>query len=181
MLAGGEATDQHPTHRPKWLNVRTVALALAIGGVVAVPVVLQVKQLLLAEATWPGAVGASIYRQGQDYSKRVAAIERQDALGWTVNVTIITARETGAPTTFEVEIHDRDGKFVPAREPVATFIHPMQELLDHGPVRVETMGVGRYRVQTHLPSAGRWQLRFAANAPDGSPFRRDFDVVVPSK
>ena len=180
MLAGGETTDQHPgRRRPKWLNLRMMALVVAVGAVVAVPIVMQVKQVLIAEATWPGTVGSSIYRQGNSYSNRVAAIERQDALGWIANVRIVLPPDATAPIAFDVELRDRNGAPVAASEPTATFTHPLQESLDRGPFRADSVDVGRYRIQLQLPSSGKWQLQFAAVAADGTPFRRDFDINVP--
>jgi nitrogen fixation protein FixH len=182
MLAGGKTTDQHPgRRRPKWLNLPTLGLIIAVGGVVAVPVVMQVKQVLIAEATWPGTVGASIYRQGHDYSKRVAAIERQDALGWTANVRIISPPRTSRLTTFDVELRDRAGRPIAATEATATLAHPLQESLDRGPLRAEILSLGQYRIQIQLPRGGKWRLQFAAVAADGTPFRRDFDIQVPDQ
>jgi nitrogen fixation protein FixH len=182
MLAGGETTDQQPERRrPKWLNLPTLALIIAVAGVVAGPIVMQVKQVLIAEATWPGTVGASIYRQGHNYSKLVAAIERQDALGWTASVRIIPPPWTSRLTTFEVELRDRAGTPIAATEATAILAHPLQESLDRGPLRAETLGLGRYRIQIQLPSSGKWQLQFAAVAADGTPFRRDFDIQVPNQ
>ncbi|MDA0261462.1 MAG: FixH family protein [Proteobacteria bacterium] len=182
MFAGGKSTGQPAKQRlPKWLNLRTVGLALAIFAVCAIPIAMQIKQLLLAEATWPGSVGPSIYRQGQSYTDRSAAIDRQNALGWEARLTVLPASESNFPVAFEVTLHDRSGVPVVATEPIATFIHPLQETLDHAPIRAEMLSPGRYRIQDRSLKAGRWRLQFVAGAPDGGVFRRDFDVQVPDR
>ena len=180
MLAGGETTDQHSTRRAsKWLSLRAAALVLTVFVLLAVPIGLQIQNLLVAESTWPGTVGASIYRQGHSYSQRLAAIDRQDALGWIAAVTVVALEKGSTATAFEIRLRDRRGQPVVAEEPAATLVHPLQESLDTGPIEAEIVNTGHYRVQFHRPKPGKWRLQFVARASDGTPFRRDFEVRIP--
>ena len=142
---------------------------------------MQVKNVIVAEATWPGTVAASIYRQGQTYSDRVSALERQKALGWRVEIQFGSPTNDRAATRVQIGLQDKHGEPVSVRESRVTFVHPLQEALDSEPIRLKAMGAGQYRMEHQLPQAGRWQLQFVAQAADGTLFRRDFEIRIPTR
>ena len=179
MIAGGAEPDQQRRQRFfRRLSPRKVAIAVIVGGLIAVPIALQVRHLQLAQETWPGSVGTSIYRQGESYQDRVTAIERQNALGWRSRVIAVTSAETPAVAIFDVELRDDSGHPVNAHTTQARFVHPLREALDSSTVEAVAIGDGRYRIRAALPQGGRWELRFYATAANGTPYRRDFEIKV---
>jgi nitrogen fixation protein FixH len=76
----------------------------------------------VALSTHTGVVANEPYRKGLDYNNRIAADERQSALGWTDEIRI---DETG--TRVVAVLTDRDGAPVAGRSLSASFSRPATE------------------------------------------------------
>tara|TARA_B100001123_G_scaffold413356_1_gene511644 strand:- start:35 stop:577 length:543 start_codon:yes stop_codon:yes gene_type:complete len=176
--AGGPSNRRHlrPGGRSK-LTPRSLAIILLVICAVAIPIAMQVRHVMLAEATWPGSVGSSIYRQGSSYSDRVAAITRQDELAWQ---TAITVERIGDKVRFDIELRDREGEPVNVIEAQVIVMHPLREALDTPPLPAKSVAPGKYSVAADFPGTGKRRLRFEARTSQGDLFRSEFNVRVPS-
>ena len=158
------------------MTARSLAIIFLVTCAVAIPIAMQVRHVMLAEATWPGSVGSSIYRQGSSYSDRVAAITSQDELAWQAAVTI---ERVGDKVQFDIELRDREDEPVSVIDAQVTVMHPLREALDTPPLPAKFVGPGKYRVTVDLQGAGKRHLRFEAQTSQGALFRSEFDVQVP--
>ena len=182
VIPAGEVTDQRAPRRTRnWLSVQSIAIGIAVFVLLAVPIGMQVKNIIVAEATWPGTVAASIYRQGQTYSDQVSALERQEALGWQLQLTVEPSAHDPAATLVWVDLYDDRGEPIIADKPTMRFVHPLQEALDSEAIQPEVIDGSRYQVEHRLPTTGKWRLQFMAQAADGTPFRRDFEIQIPPR
>lgn len=128
---------------------------LGFGTIISVNVALAVN----AVRTFPGLEVANSYVASQSWEARRRA---QDALGWSVDLRVDGPRVT-------VALRDDAGRALPARAVIgrATSRADEQTMRDDGSGSL---------VAEVAP--GRWRIDLAAEAPDGTPFRRHLTVQV---
>lgn len=122
-----------------------------IGMVAFFGIVFAVNGLLLyhALATHSGIVAQEPYRKGLAYNTRIAADERQAALGWSADVTL----EHGGRVA--LTLAGSDGAAIAARSVVATIGRPTSNREDRRMPLVE-VAHGRYTAELGAVEPGAW-------------------------
>lgn len=150
---------------PRPITGRTVLLAfVAFFTLIAG---MNVYLLRAAVSTFGGVEVASAYRAGLAFNNEIAAAERQDLLGWTVDVSL--ARENSDRTKLVVRLLDADGKPVSGVAVAARLIHPADGRRDHAVTLHETVG-GEF-AGTSPAAPGLWDLLLEAKRADDTVYR----------
>lgn len=142
-------------HKPVGIQGRHVLLAmLAFFGVV-----LGVNALMLwqAIATHSGVVALEPYRKGLAYNARIAAGERQAALGWSVDVTL------GKDGLVALALADASGKAVEGLVATGTLGRPTANHSDLR-LRFAERQAGAYTADAGALEPGAWQLDVVVHA-----------------
>lgn len=136
-----------PARQPRFLTGRHVLIALIafFGTVFGV----NGYFLFAALSTHTGVVAVEPYRKGLAYNTRIAADQRQAALGWN---DIAILMPDGA---FAVTISDRDGAPVNGLSVAAVLSRPSTASADVV-VQLEEIGSGRYAANTGPRAPGTW-------------------------
>ena len=140
---------QNLTRDGRWIPWLFVAFFLVIFTVNGIMVT-------VALSTWTGLTTQSHYRDGIEYNRRLAAVERQEALGWDVAYSSQTLE--GGTLDFAVAVTGSQGQpLYPDRVHVA-FVRPTSEGFDSSHV-LQLRADGRYGIFVELPLAGVWDAR----------------------
>lgn len=120
-----------------------------------------------AVSSYTGIVSAEPYRKGLAYNERIAAGERQAALGWQEDVIV----ERGG--LVRVIIRDADGNPVPYLKLAGTIGRPSTIRFDRRLALTER-APGRYEAEAGVLDAGAWLVGVEARrtADDGEPTYR---------
>lgn len=138
-----------------------------IGFVGAFAVIIGVNVFMAVEAvkTFPGLEVKNGYIASQTFNTRKAA---QEALGWTVEVDLVGEN-------LVLEITDRDGKPVQARQLTAVLGRPTEIKDDIAP---EFVFDGKAYVAPVDIHDGNWDIRMKAVARDGTDFQQRLKMHV---
>lgn len=152
-------SDAHPLTGRAVLGITLAAFGTIIGANVALAV--------FAVGTFPGLEVANTYVASQTFDADARA---QRALGWTADVALAKGRLT-------LSLTDRQGRAVQPRDLSVMATRPT-EAADDQTLALVFDGVAHVG-PADLPP-GRWHIRVAATAPDGTAFRvvRDLTVAV---
>jgi nitrogen fixation protein FixH len=122
-------------------------------------VIFAVNGVFLAAAlrTHTGIVSKQPYRIGLDYNKRIAAGERQQALGWTEKLTFDAAAKT-----LRLELMDRSGRPVTGLIITGFIGRPSTEQHDIAVSLAETTQPGFYSARLGALSSGNWLVQLEA-------------------
>ena len=115
-----------------------------------------------AISTYTGVVSAEPYRKGLAYNERIAASERQGALGWQEDVIV---DRTGRVT---VLIRDGDGNPVPYLRLAGTIGRPSTVRFDRRLALAER-APGRYEAEAGGLDAGAWLVGVEARRTAADP------------
>lgn len=140
--------------------VLAITLA-AFGTIIAANVTLAVY----AARTFPGLEVENSYVASQDFDAEARA---QEALGWTATVEEVSGRMT-------LRLVDGAGAAVRPKDLTVLATRPT-EAREDTPVSL-TFADGVWTGPAVLPP-GRWRIRIAAVAPDGTAFRTIRDLTV---
>ena len=113
--------------------------------------------LYFALKTHTGIVSKQPYRKGLDYNERIAAGERQKALGWQDAVTI--DRQAG---TIELVLKDAAGLPVSGLTIEGFVGRPATEQFDIAIAMKEGSTPGTYRTSTSVLEPGNWVVKLQA-------------------
>ena len=107
--------------------------------------------------TYSGVVAQEPYRKGLTYNRRIAADERQTALGWTAAVEADRAGHA------RLDLASADGRPVTALVVTGTLGRPSTDIADRTVAFIETQP-GRYETQGTALDGGSWIVTIAARA-----------------
>jgi nitrogen fixation protein FixH len=110
-----------------------------------------------ALSTHTGIVSVEPYRKGLHYNDRIAAGERQTALGWQ------DSSELDANGKIQVTMKDASGAPVAGLKLIGAIIRPSTERFDQ-PLRFVESEVGRYTADTKGLTSGNWVLALEARS-----------------
>lgn len=135
----------HAPANPLWKHFPRYMIA-AMALVVAV----NVRFIVLAVATFPGAATADDFDTSNRYNAVLAAQARQDALGWQESVSAAGRR-------LAVTLTGRAGE---ALRPAAITARAQRPLGDSAPVPValRETAPGHYEAVADLPGPGQWDV-----------------------
>lgn len=139
-----------------------------VGGMSLV-VVVNAGLIFAALSTFQGVTVGQSYDRGRTYNNVLASAERQEALGWSAQVTL---REG----TLDVTVRDRDGVPVAGRlEGV------LQRPLERRalPLDFAALGGGRFLAAIEPGQPGQWEARLTLTNPRGDSFDIRQRVMAP--
>ncbi|MGI1660865.1 FixH family protein [Palleronia sp. KMU-117] len=138
-----------------------------IGTVSAFSVIIAVNVVMAWQAvsTFPGLEVKNSYVASQSFD---ADRRAQEALGWS------TAASVGGGEV-RLSIRDADGRPVKLAALEATVGRATQRKDDQTP---DFRYLGGDYVADVVLGPGKWELRYVATAPDGTPFRQRLDLYV---
>jgi nitrogen fixation protein FixH len=110
-----------------------------------------------ALSTHTGIVSVEPYRKGLHYNDRIAAGERQTALGWQ------DTAELDPTGKVQVTMSDSAGKPVTGLQMTGAIIRPSTERFDQ-PLRFVETEAGRYIAETKAVTNGNWVLALEARS-----------------
>jgi nitrogen fixation protein FixH len=168
-----------PVPRERRLTGRVV-LASLVGFFLVVASVNAIM-ITVAMTTFGGARTDSSYRAGQRYAAERAAMQAQDALGWTVDTTLTTTSETvdkAAPERIiTVSAVDADGVAIDGLVARVRLEHPADTRRDLV-VELEPTDPGAFRGAVNA-AHGQWDL-VVELVRDGEPaFRSTRRIYAP--
>lgn len=153
---------EHDPRRGKWIPW---AFAGAMGLVFAVNGIL----IYYAVSTFTGVTVPHAYERGRGYEAVIAEAARQDALGWTAEVSL-----TGG--ALRVVATDRAGRPVSGRVE-GVLLRPIEGL--EVPLVFAPTGGGRWAAQVAPPERGQWEARLTLFGPNETPFDIRHRIMVP--
>ncbi len=111
--------------------------------------------------TYTGVVAQEPYRKGLTYNRRIAADQRQSALGWTA------ALDAGRDGHARLDLTAAGGLPVTGLVVTGTLGRPSTEIADRAMIFNETQP-GRYETQGAALDAGSWVATIAARTSSAS-------------
>lgn len=136
-----------------------LAMLAFFGTIIAVDSILIYK----AVSTFGGVENVNAYRDGLAYNQRIAADEKQGALGWKDRV-----EARGTPLRVSVSLEDRDGGALARRHVVANVGRPATNRFDRT-LKLAEVSPGVYEAAFADAEPGTWvvDLRVSATLEDG--------------
>lgn len=133
-----------------------------ITGFFAVIIAVNVTMATLALSTFNGVSDDQAYVDGLEFNQKLEAVERQKALGWSVDTQIERPGDLAAQV--QVSYKDSNGMSLTQLTVHAEFVRPVHEGYDYSvPLRQTAPGV--YSAETKVPLSGQWTVRMVAQPP----------------
>lgn len=111
----------------------------------------------VVSSQFPGTVSHDYYQKGEQYNAYREQVEKQQALGWTLNKGWIGQPVINKPTMFKIRIQDRNARPVTGAKVIANFLRPSDSKIDHKIILNETVP-GDYQNEISLPLPGNWDV-----------------------
>jgi len=121
-----------------------------------------------------GLVSDRAFDTGQGYNQVIEAGRKQDALGWTGSLGIVT---TARRVTLTVTMLDKSGAPLRGLAIAGRLRSPVDPVPDQA-VRLEEQGAAAYSQTVNLPRAGQWDLELIATKGEDR-FALQKRLVVP--
>jgi nitrogen fixation protein FixH len=161
-------TGLAPLRRPltwgPWVFFAMFAVVIAANGVL----------VFFAVGSWTGLETDGAYEKGVAYNETLAAARAQAALGWQVEVEVVS-RGAGR-VRLEVTFRDRNGRPLRLNAVTARLVRPTHSGHDLR-LPLARLEVGRYGAETIVPLPGQWDVRVLAEHGGGS-YQASRRVVV---
>ncbi len=138
--------------KPRELTGRTVLFSLI--GFFGVIIAVNAVMVKAATSTFGGVQTSSSYKAGLQFSKEIAAAERQAALNWRVEGKLI--HDKAGEAILDIAVRDAKGQPVTGLAAAAHLEHPADSRRDHE-VPLKLSGTGQFHGVTGAP-AGQWEL-----------------------
>ncbi|MBR0673472.1 FixH family protein [Neoroseomonas soli] len=145
-----------PTYDPK--RGRWIPWVFA-GGLLLV-VVVNMVLVYFATSTFSGVTVPRSYERGRGYEQVIAEAARQDALGWSAEVSL----SGGA---LRVAATDREGRPIYGRVE-GVLLRPLDGT--EIPLAFNATGSGRWAAEVVPPRPGLWEARLTLFGPNETPF-----------
>ena len=149
-------------NRSKWIPW------VFVGGMGLV-VVVNAGLVFAALTTFTGVTVSQSYDRGRSYNSVLAAAERQDALGWSAQVSL---REG----TLDVAVRDREGLAVSGRLE-GVLQRPLERVAL--PLEFAALGSGRFLAAVEPGQPGQWEARLTLTSTRGEHFDIRQRVMAP--
>jgi nitrogen fixation protein FixH len=143
----------------RWFKQSNVWIPACFFGMFFVIFAANAAMIGVGLSSWRGLVTDDAYDKGVAYQKAIAAEEREEALGWTVDLSVDTPKPKRADVT--VAVAGPDGAPIEADSVEIGFVRPTQAGYD-SVHELTALGGGRFFKSVTLPLPGLWELRIAA-------------------
>jgi nitrogen fixation protein FixH len=107
-----------------------------------------------ATSTFGGVETQSSYKAGRLFEREIEQAERQQALGWHVDGSLV--RDRAGQAVLDITVRDAQGGPVGGLSADATLAHPADARLDRV-IPLSATGVGRFHGENGA-SPGQWEL-----------------------
>lgn len=139
-----------PGSRIPWIFAACMAVVVAVNaGMVAA-----------ALSTYSGLAHGDAFERGLAYNRVLEEQERQDLLGWRVDVEIGAAAGDDGLRAVRVALHDASGLALAGGRVVLELRRPVERVAPVA-VALEPRGPGRFEGHVRLARPGQWDARIA--------------------
>lgn len=144
-----------------WAIIGSLATVIAANGAL----------FYFARTTFPGVAATKPYEVGAAYNSVLAEAARQDALGWTLTITIDGGQVA-------LRLLDHDGKRLDQFGVTGTIARPVG---GDGPraLRFAAGADGVYRSAETIPAPGQWDLKIIARDGDAVAYSAARRLLAP--
>ena len=145
------------------------------AGAMALVVAVNAGMVTIALMTFPGLAHDHAFARGLAYNQVIAALERQEELGWTLQMSL--AAGTARDATLRVRLNDRDGNALGGARVTVTLLRPLES---DTPIQVELREgeIGSYAAALPGLRRGQWDARIHV-VRAGSGFATTQRMVIP--
>ena len=109
--------------------------------------------------SWRGLVTTDSYEKGLAYQEAIEAEKREEALGWSVDLSVDHPEPKRADVL--ISVTDNQGQPLDADRVRVGFVRPTQEGYDSLHT-LTALGGGKFAKSVQLPLKGLWELRIEA-------------------
>nr|WP_276570083.1 FixH family protein [Rhodovibrio salinarum] len=143
----------------RWYKQPNVWIPSCFFGMFLVIFVANGTMIGVGMGSWRGLVTDDAYDKGLVYQQAIEAEQREDALGWSVDLSV----EHPQPKRVDVRISltDDQGQPLQADRVQVGFVRPTQEGYDSVHT-LDALGGGTFGKTVDLPLKGLWELRIEA-------------------
>jgi nitrogen fixation protein FixH len=154
------SAQHNPVRRAvRWYKQPNVWIPSCFFAMFFVIIAVNVVMIGVGMSSWRGLVTTDSYEKGLNYQKAIAAEEREEALGWSVDLSVDHPQPKRADVL--VAVTDADGQPLDADRVRVGFVRPTQEGYDSLHT-LTALGGGKFAKSVQLPLKGLWELRIEA-------------------
>ena len=164
------AQQPHLRRAVRWFKQPNVWIPSCFFGMFFVIFAANAAMVGVALNSWRGLVTTDAYNKGVAYQQAIEAEQREQELGWSVDLSVDTPRPKRADVL--VSLTGADGAPLEADSVRVGFVRPTQEGYDSVHT-LTALGGGKFAKSVSLPLRGLWDLRIEA--------RKGADVVRESR
>ncbi len=148
-----------------WIFVGAMALVVAVNA----------GMVTIALGTFPGLAHDDAFARGLAYNRVLTALERQEELGWALQMSFVPGAATDG--TLRVRLNDRDGNALGGARVAATLLRPVER---DTPIQIELREgeIGSYSAVLPGLRRGQWDARIHV-ARAGIGFATTQRMVIP--
>jgi nitrogen fixation protein FixH len=150
-----------------WLFVAALGLVIAVNGAL----------VYFALHSWSGLSTERPYERGLAYNQVLAAVERQEAAGWRLEIAFAPGTAEPRAGVLVVSAVDRDGRGIADLAVEAELRRPLER---GAPMMLPlaAAGPGRYTGPLVLARPGQWDVHISAGK-DGFVYQTSRRIIVP--
>jgi nitrogen fixation protein FixH len=119
----------------------------------------NLTMVTMALDSWRGLVTTDSYEKGLAYQEAIDAEKREEALGWSVDLSVDHPQPKRADVL--IQVTDDQGQPLDADRVRVAFVRPTQEGYDSLHT-LTALGGGKFAKSVQLPLKGLWELRIEA-------------------
>jgi nitrogen fixation protein FixH len=119
----------------------------------------NLTMVTMALDSWRGLVTTDSYKKGLAYQEAIDAEKREEALGWSVDLSVDHPQPKRADVL--IQVTDDQGQPLDADRVRVGFVRPTQEGYDSLHT-LTALGGGKFAKSVQLPLKGLWELRIEA-------------------
>ena len=149
-----------PVHRAvRWFKQPNVWIPGCFFAMFFVIFAANATMIGMALGSWRGLVTTDAYNKGVAYQQAIEAEQREQALGWSVDLSVDSPQPKRADVL--VSVTDDQGQPLAADRVRVGFVRPTQEGYDSLHT-LTALGGGKFAKSVKLPLKGLWELRIEA-------------------
>jgi len=132
-------------------------------------ITVNVFYIIASRDSLPGVATNNSYNKGIKYNQTIQQKEKQEKLGWDVNIVITQA--TAGIKNIAINLLDKEGLHIKGAKVKVRFFRPTSDGIDFDVIFVEEDG--SYRKQVTFPALGQWDFEVV--------IKKDKDIFLTKK
>jgi nitrogen fixation protein FixH len=154
------SADNSPVQRAvRWFKQPNVWIPSCFFGMFFIIISVNLTMVTMALDSWRGLVTTDSYKKGLAYQEAIDAEKREEALGWSVDLSVDHPQPKRADVL--IQVTDSQGQPLEADRVRVGFVRPTQEGYDSLHT-LTALGGGKFAKSVELPLKGLWELRIEA-------------------